>query len=148
MAERKFVVFQLADEWYGVPIERVERILEDQAVTRLPRLPQLYLGVFDLRGDTVPALDLRDRFGLGAREGQASMVIVQLETGRCAWRVDGVAGIFSLSEADIEESPALLRTKQDDFLAGVGKHKEKLIVLLEADHVVPESDRVKLALAA
>lgn len=148
MAEQKFVVFRLADEWYGVPIEAVERILEDQEVTRLPKLPKVFLGVFDLRGQTMPALDLRERFGLGRSEQAASMVVVLLEGGRCAWRVDSVVGIFSLADDQIEESPEMLRSQEDDFLAGVGKHGERLIVLVNPENVVPKAARKSLAAAA
>jgi purine-binding chemotaxis protein CheW len=148
MIEQKFVVFRLGEEWYGVPIERVERILDDQKVTKLPKLPELFMGVFDLRGETIPALDLRERFSMDPTESASTMVIVQLDTGRCAWRVDGVAGIFSLGEDHIEESPQLMRAKQDDFLKGVGRHNDRLIVLLEPDNVLPQAERGFLAAAA
>lgn len=148
MAESKFVVFRLAEEWYGVPIESVERILEDQEVTRLPRLPKVFLGVFDLRGQTMPALDLRERFALGSSSKPGSMVVVLLEGGRCAWRVDSVVGIFSLDESQIEESPEMIRAADDDFLAGVGRHGEKLIVLVNPENVLPQSARKALAAAA
>lgn len=148
MAETKYVVFQLDTELYGVPINRVERILEDQVVTRIPKLASLFLGVFDLRGQTVPALDLRRRFDLPVRHEKGAMVVVLLESGRCAWRVDQVAGIFSFDEADIEESPRLVKAEKDDFLSGVGKKGEKLVVLLDADFVIPDQARRDLVLAA
>lgn len=148
MAETKYVVFQLDTELYGVPIDRVERILDDQEVTRIPKLASLFLGVFDLRGQTVPALDLRRRFDLPPRQEKGAMVVVLLESGRCAWRVDQVAGIFSFDEADIEQSPCMVKAEKDDFLAGVGKKGEKLVVLLDTEHVVPEKAKSDLALAA
>lgn len=148
MADTKYVVFQLETELYGVPIDRVERILDDQEVTRIPKLASLFLGVFDLRGQTIPALDLRQRFELPQRTEKGAMVVVLLESGRCAWRVDQVAGIFSFDDSDIEESPHLVKAEKDDFLAGVGKKGEKLVVLLDTEYVVPAKAKKQLALAA
>lgn len=148
MAETKYVVFQLESELYGVPIDRVERILEDQEVTRIPKLSSLYLGVFDLRGQTVPALDLRQRFEMPKRDDKGAMVVVLLDAGRCAWRVDQVAGIYTFDDADIQESPQLVKADKDDFMAGVGRQGEKLVVLLDADYVIPEKAKKHLAMAA
>lgn len=148
MAEEKYVVFQLGKELYGVPIDRVERILEDQEITRIPKLASLFLGVFDLRGETIPALDLRKRFDLEQRAAPGSMIVVLSNDNRCAWRVDQVAGIYSFSDEDIQESPALVKAEKDEFLAGVGRHGNDLIVLLDADKVLPEKAKKALALAA
>ena len=69
--ETKYVVFQLDKERFGVPIDAVERILPSQEVTRLPRTPKMMLGVFDLRGSTIPAVDARLRFDM--KEADASL---------------------------------------------------------------------------
>lgn len=148
MAEEKYVVFQLGRELYGVPIDRVERILEDQEVTKIPKLSSLFLGVFDLRGETIPALDLRKRFELEDRTEPGSMIVVLSKDGRCAWRVDQVAGIYTFSESDIQESPPLVKAEKDEFLAGVGRHGSDLVVILDADMVLPEKAKKSLALAA
>lgn len=148
MAEAKYVVFNLGKELYGVPIDRVERILADQDVTRIPKLSSLFLGVFDLRGETIPALDLRTRFELDARPEPGSMIVVQAADNRCAWRVDQVAGIYSFTDEDVQASPALVKGERDDFLAGVGRHGTDLVVLLNADKVLPEPAAASLALAA
>lgn len=147
MAETKYVVFKLADELYGVPIERVERILPEQAVTRLPKTPKMFLGIFDLRGETVPAIDLRSRFELVERNDTANFVVLQTSSGRCAFRVDGVDGIVTLDDREVEESPELFDTK-DDFVLGIGKDHERLIVLIEADEIIPRTLRAKVASTA
>jgi len=144
MAETKYVVFKLADELYGVPIGRVERILPEQAVTRLPKTPKMLLGVFDLRGETVPAIDLRCRFDLEERAEAANFVVLQTASGRCAFRVDGVDGIVTLGDDEVEESPDLFDTK-DDFVLGIGKDRDRLIVLVESDEIIPRNLSAKVA---
>ncbi len=151
MADNKYIIFKLADESYGVPIGAVERILPEQQVTRLPRTPKLFLGVFDLRGETVPTIDLRIRFDFTETTQTCNFIVVLTQTGRCALKVDEVDGIVNIDEAEIEESPEIMRRKEDAFIAGVGKSEGKLVVLLDVDHLVPEAvakQAAKLAVAA
>lgn len=144
MAETKYVVFKLGEELFGVPIERVERILPNQSVTRLPKTPRMFLGVFDLRGETVPAIDLRARFELEPVTDAVNFVVLQTAAGRCAFRVDGVDGIVNLDESEVEDSPELFDTN-DDFVLGIGKDRDRLIVLIEADEIIPRNLRSKIA---
>lgn len=137
MAEGKYVVFKLEDELFGLPIETVERILPDQKVTPLPKTPPMFLGVFDLRGETVPALDLRLRFDRPTDETEGNFVVVLSDQGRCAVRVDGVQGIVTLHDEQIDENPAMFRDGDDPFVAGVGKQGDNLVVLLDVAHLVP-----------
>lgn len=149
MNEQKHVVFQLADELYGLPIERVERILPEQTVTRIPRTPKMLLGVFDLRGETVAALDLGERIGLTASSGgPANFIVVQASCGRCALKVDRVEGIVAFEESDIEDNPTLVERGGEALVRGVAKMVgDRLVVLLDADHLVPGSIRSKVASA-
>lgn len=149
MSESKYVVFQLDEELYGVPIDKVERILPQQSITSIPRTPKMLLGVFDIRGETIPAIDLRERFDMPSHDSDRNQLIVVLQdTGRCAWQVDGVTGIFSFDESDIEDSPTLVKGVDDQFLAGVGRHNDRLVVMLDCDHVVPHEINNTLAVAA
>jgi len=156
MDENKFVVFRLEGDQFGLPIEAVERILADQKPTRIPRTPAMLLGVFDLRGETVAAVDLRLRFEFPERLGVANFIVVNTEKGRVALRVDKVEGIMTLEDAAIEESPQMMSSKDDDFMSGVAKSGEDLIVILEPDNVIPKTlrksiekaDSRSLALAA
>lgn len=146
MAEHKHVIFRLGSESYGIPIEAVDRILPEQQVTRIPRSPKLFLGIFDLRGETVPTIDLRTRFELSPTEEPCNFVVVNTNKGRCALRVDEVDGIVGLADEAIEESPDIMKRKDDAFIAGVGKVGGKLIVLVDIDHVVPKEVQKHLQL--
>lgn len=147
MAENKYVVFQLGSEKYGLPIECVERILPTQSVTRLPKTPKMFLGVFEMRGTTVPTIDARLRFDMPQADAR-NFVVVLTEHGRCALSVDHVDGIVTLDDADIEENTEMFDSKQDEFIRGIGKKDEKLLVLLDPDGIVPKNLRAKVAAAA
>jgi purine-binding chemotaxis protein CheW len=148
MAEKKYVIFRLGQEKYGLPIESVERILPMQDVTRLPRTPKMLLGVFEMRGTTVPAIDARLRFELDQTEENQNFIVVLTEQGRCALSVDIVDGIITLDDAQVEKNSTLFDTKQDDFICGIGKQNDNLLVLLDPDGLVPRSLRSKIAAAA
>lgn len=148
MAENKYVVFRLANERYGLPIECVERILPIQTVTRLPRTPKMILGVFEMRGATVPALDARMRFELDESKDCQNFVVVMNQSGRCALSVDHVDGIITLDESRIEENSSIFESKADDFVRGIGRLEDHLLVLLDPECIVPPNLRKKVAAAA
>lgn len=148
MTETKYVIFKLGSERYGLPIASVERILPTQAITKLPRTPKMMLGIFELRGSTIPVLDARMRFDLDGTFEAKNFVVVLTPNGRCALRVDEVDGIVTLVENEIEENPALFDGKNDDFLFAIGKQSDRLMILLDPEHIVPSALRAKVQAAA
>ncbi|MCG9895888.1 MAG: chemotaxis protein CheW [Fimbriimonadaceae bacterium] len=139
--EQKFVVFQLGKERYGIAIEDVERILQEQKATPLPGMPPGFAGVFELRGETIPVLKLADRLGLVSmgEPDRRSLVVVQSSWGRCAWLVDKVEGIISLEDGEIEDGPEMVRGGEDDRVKGLGRTGDRLVVLLHPDQALAPS---------
>ena len=147
MSELKYVVFSLNKERFGLAIETVERILPLQSVTRLPRTPKVLLGVFDLRGDTLPALDGHLRFGLEPTPDASNFIVVSTSYGRCGLKVDRVDGIFGFDEANIE-APTHWLADEAGTIAGVGKRNDELTLLLNTDAIVPKELRAKIGKVA
>lgn len=147
MAENKYVIFRLGEEKYGIPIESVERILPDQSVTKLPRTPKMFLGVFEIRGETIPAIDARLRFDMEPTAVAKNFVVVMTGEGRCALRVDSVDGILNFDESEVDASPELFESKNDAFMQGVGKKGAELTVLIDPTYVVPSTLKSKLQVA-
>ena len=137
MTESTYVVFHLADERYALPIGSVERILANQTPTRIPRTPPMFLGLFDLRGETLAALDLRQRLEMPIRDGEANFIVIGTPQGRVALRVDHVEGICRFEDDMIDEAPAFLQAKDDPFLQAVARRQDALVVLLDPGHTVP-----------
>lgn len=137
MAEMKYVIFTLEGERYGIPIDRVERILDNQSPTHIPRAPKMVMGVFELRGETLAAVDLRTRMDFPTRDGRANYIVVSGAFGRTALRVDGVQGIEAFEDGEIDESPAMLKNADDAFFEAIGRKGDHLTVLLDTDHLLP-----------
>lgn len=148
MDDSKYVVFSLAEELYGLPIERVEQILTDQATIRIPRTPKMLKGIFELRGETIAAVDLRERFEFDPREEPGNMVIASTQVGRVAFRVDGVDGIYDFEECERESNPALAGHPSDQFMSGVGKRDGKLVLLLDPEKLLPQNLEKSVAKAS
>ncbi len=139
MAESKFVIFKLDGERYGIPIERVEQILGNQNPTRIPRTHKMVLGIFELRGETLAAVDLRTRLEFAAKEGEANYIIVSGSFGRTALRVDTVDGIENFEDSEIDDSPEMLKSSEDAFFDSVGRKQDQLTVLLNTEHLLPDT---------
>lgn len=145
MGETKIVIFSVGPESYGLPIESVERIMNEVPVTRIPRTPAMLRGVFDLRGTTLPVLDLRLRFDMESTKDEKTFVIVQSGELRVALVVDSVQGIEAIESSEIEPAPEGWALKDDPFLSGIAKTNHGLVALLDSNFVVPKAirDRTK-----
>jgi purine-binding chemotaxis protein CheW len=108
--ELTFLVFRLADDEFGLPIDAIVEVarVPDQ-ITRLPKAPKFLEGVVDLRGEILPVIDQRRRFDmppLGKLDGRR-LIVVKTERHRAGVIVDGVSGVLRSSPSAIEPAPEL-----------------------------------------
>ena len=136
--ERQLVVFQLGPELYGVEIGRVHEIIRLQSVTRVPRAPAFVEGVINLRGRVIPVVDLRRRFGLPLAEHTRASRIVVVELGEhvIGMVVDGVSEVLRVNTATIEPPSPVVAGIDSEYLSGIAKLDEQLIILLDLDRVL------------
>ena len=137
-AEVQLVVFELGGERFGVEIERVHEIIRRPEVTQVPRAPEFVEGVINLRGRIVPVVSLRNRFGFEAGQATRSTRIVVVEVGGATigMVVDAVAEVARVSEASIEPPAAIVSSLNNEFLRGIAKRTDDLIVLLDLERVL------------
>ncbi len=136
--EHQLVVFDLANEQYGVDIAAVEGIIKMQTITAVPRAPQFVEGVTNLRGKVLPVIDLRKRFGLARGEATKDMRIVVVEMGGATVGivVDGVSEVLRVSEDAIEPPSPIVTTVDSAFIRGIAKVSERLVILLDLGKVL------------
>jgi purine-binding chemotaxis protein CheW len=148
--ESQLVVFDLADEHYGVDIGAVESIIKLQAITAMPHAPEFVEGVTNLRGVVLPVVDLRKRFGLPAEEATKDTRIVVVEIGHDGGRhdttvgmvVDAVSEVLRVDEEDIEPPSPVVITADSAFITGIAKVDERLIILLDLGQVLSPEEQV------
>lgn len=142
----QLVVLELANELYGVDIGAVNTIIRMQEVTRIPRTPDYVEGVINLRGSIIPVIDLRTRFGLPAGERtKASRIMVVEATGQLIGMVvDAVAETLRLPSDSIEPPSPVVTGVETEYIRGVGKQENRLVILLDIDRVLSSEEMASL----
>ncbi len=141
---QKFTVFKISDENFGIVIERVVEILNVQKVFSLPGLPGFLSGVMSVRGAIIPLVDLRKRFGMKPAGKKERIIIVRFEQEKVGFLVDEVKEIISLSPKEITKRPSLFKGFKTEYLTGIGKKEENIIILLDIDNLLTSEEKIQL----
>jgi purine-binding chemotaxis protein CheW len=140
---QQFLTFVLNDETYGVGILHIREIIEYDNLTVVPLMPDFISGVINLRGNVVPVVNLARRFGHEAKEigKRTSIVIIDIkdtegESVEVGMVVDVVNEVIELAESDIAAAPTFSAKIRTDFIQGMGKIDDTLMILLDVNHVL------------
>lgn len=147
MAEEvKVIVFALAQEEYGVEVEKVKTIERMSPMTRVPKTPAFVKGVINNRGVVLPVIDLRGRFDLPEAEynDNTRIVIVAVGELEVGMIVDAASDVIDVNEADIELPPEVVGGIRAKYLRGIAKIGDRLLVLLNLEEVLRKSEIVQL----
>lgn len=144
--ERQLVVFSLLDEDYGIDIYKVQEIIQYRDITYVPKAPVFVKGVINLRGRVIPVIDLKERFGLPEKEitSDTRIIVVEISSQTVGLIVDSVTEVLRIPKTDIEPPPPVT-TIEADFIEGVGKLDERLIIILDIDRILTKEEKVELA---
>ncbi|MFP4163679.1 MAG: chemotaxis protein CheW [Chitinispirillaceae bacterium] len=143
----KYLTFKLADEGYGLEILKVQEIIGMMSITRMPRTPDFVRGVINLRGKVIPVIDLRLKFGFEAKEDtdRTCIIVVQVESTSdhsviMGIIVDEVSEVLDIQAEQIEPAPSFGSSVDTDFILGMGKASQKVIMLLDVDKVMSKNE--------
>lgn len=142
LSERQLVVFCLANETYGVDIATVKEIIQMQEITAVPGTASSVEGVTNLRGIVIPVVDLRKRFGLEVAEHSKNTRIVVLNKGEnpIGVIVDSVDEVLRIPADSIEAPSPMIVTAQSEYLSGIVKLEDKLVILVDTDKVLSQEE--------
>lgn len=146
---KQYLTFKLKNEVFGVDVAQVREILELIKITKVPQTPDYMRGVINLRGNVVPVVDMRLKFGMAETEATVDTCIVVVEVELegentvLGALVDSVQEVFELDPKDIEPAPKIGTKLKTDFIKGMGKKDDKFLILLNIDEVF-SSDELKL----
>ncbi len=145
--ERQLVVFDLNEEAYGVDISQVREIIRMQEITRVPRAPEFIEGVINLRGKVIPVVDLRARFSMPGTErtDEHRIVVVDVDGQDIGMVVDAVTEVSRIPSDSIEPPSSVITTDDSEYLTGIVKTDDKLIILLDIAKVISDSEASELA---
>ena len=147
--ELQIVVCELADEHYGLDIAKVFEIIRHQPITPVPRAPVFVKGVINLRGRIIPVVDLRGRFGMVEVEPtkETRIVVAESSATRVGLIVDSVSEVLLLPLDSVEATPGVAGADAE-YLRGIAKLGDRLVLLLELDGLFGLEEQGALAGAA
>jgi purine-binding chemotaxis protein CheW len=145
------LTFALAHEEYGLEILKVREIIGYMDITAVPQTPHHVKGVINLRGQVIPVIDLRAKFGMETAEvtEETCIIVVEISQGDHTFStgivVDHVQEVLDIAGENIEEAPQFGSSVNTDFILGMGKIGETVKILLDIDKVLDGEDFVSLA---
>ncbi|MDH4200800.1 MAG: chemotaxis protein CheW [Spirochaetia bacterium] len=141
---RQIIVFRVGNEDYGLEIEKVQEIIRMKTIKKLPRSPHFILGVMNLRGNIIPIIGLRQKFGLPdlAYDEFTRIVVVTHDNKLVGMVVDDVSRVINVPEDSIEGNPDMLRDNTKALVRGVAKLEDQVIILVELDYLIYSLDEL------
>jgi purine-binding chemotaxis protein CheW len=142
----KYVVFQIGENSYSVPLAEVSQIIRYENVTDVPTAPAFVDGVINVGGEVIPVVNLRIRFSLPRKEitRRNRVIIVQKHDIRYGILVDAVREILDLDPDSIAPEAAAVFGMKSEFVRGIVKIREYLLVLLDIFKVLSTSPEVSI----
>ena len=138
----QLVTFTLGNEEYAVDIRKVHEINRMKEITKVPNSPSYVEGVINLRGKVIPVINLRERFGL---EGKGSdehlrIMIMDVRGITMGLIVDSVQEVLRIPSNIVEPPPPLAINIDTEFISGIAKQEDRLIILLDIDRLFGKSE--------
>ncbi len=144
--DNQFVIFTLGCENYAVSAMQVREIICLPPVTRVPELPEFLKGVINLRGTILPVLDLKMKFGMPATPylPKTCVIIISLEERLLGMIVDEVNDVIDLAGEQIAATPSFGEEINAEYISGLGKRGEELVIILDLHKIMHHNDIVLL----
>ncbi|PLX68932.1 MAG: chemotaxis protein CheW [Denitrovibrio sp.] len=145
------LTFILADEVYGVDIMSVREVLDYTNVTKVPQTPDYMVGVINLRGNVVPVLDLRLKFGMGKTQKTVNtcVIIVEVEIDEeitvLGALADSVQEVVDFEGDNIEDAPKIGTQLNTAFIKGMAKNNDGFVIILNVNSVFSQDEIQGLA---
>ena len=136
----QLVGLKLGDEEYAIDVLKIQEIIRTVEITSVPRTDSFVLGVMNLRGKVIPVVDLRVRFSLDKMDfdKETRIIVVRFETEHIGFVVDEVTEVIRISKNMVEPTPPLVGSIGQEYILGICKYDDRLIILLDIDTVISE----------
>src|SRR5574344_579252 len=139
--DQKLLTFSLGTEGYGLSILKVKEIIGMLDITPVPKTPEFIKGVINLRGKIIPVIDLRLKFGMEEKEYNERTCIIVVEINLKNTQtllgvvVDTVSEVVTIGSEQIEPAPEYGNSNSNNFILGIGKIKDRVVIILDIDKI-------------
>uniref|UniRef100_A0A7C5V4L4 Chemotaxis protein CheW n=1 Tax=Caldicellulosiruptor owensensis TaxID=55205 RepID=A0A7C5V4L4_9FIRM len=144
--EKQLVIFKLGNEEYGVDIMQVKEIIKMTNITKIPQVPSFVEGIISLRGEILPIIDMRKKFGLpaGEKTRQTRILVINLDNVTIGGIVDEVTEVLRLPNDAITPPPPVIRGINTEYLQGVGQINGRIIILLDMSKILTSNEVIQI----
>jgi purine-binding chemotaxis protein CheW len=138
---RQYLAFKMDGEIFALDVSQVREILDYTKITKVPQTPDYMKGVINLRGAVVPVVDMRLKFNMPSQERTVNTCIIVVEVhleeeqAVLGVLVDSVQAVFGLEPSKVEPPPRIGTKLNTDFILGMGKRGEDLVIILDVDRI-------------
>ena len=138
----QLVTFSIGSEEFGVDILKVIEIIRTMEITKVPKAPAFVEGVINLRGLVIPIIDLRRSFGLAEKAGDSDtrIIVIEINGMSVGFVVDSVSEVLRIPANTVEPAPPVVAGVDSDYISGVGKLEDRLLILLDLDMLLSADD--------
>ncbi|KHK04059.1 chemotaxis protein CheW [Desulfovibrio aerotolerans] len=139
----QLVTFSIGEEEFGVDILSVQEIIRMMDITKVPRAPDFVEGVINLRGKVIPIIDLRRRFGLSTRDHDkhTRIIVIEINNMIVGFVVDSVSEVLRIPASTVEPPPPVVSGLESEYISGVGKLEDRLLILLDLNKLLSGEER-------
>ncbi len=131
----RYIAFSLGSENYAIPLLSVREVIAMPETTRVPHTPPHFLGIINLRGQVISIIDFRIKFKIKSKEqsedSETAVIIVDIGGICLGVVIDSVNNVLNLNSEDIQDRPQIESHVSSDYITGVTKQNDKLIILLD-----------------
>jgi purine-binding chemotaxis protein CheW len=144
--QQSVVVFRVADKEYGVPVALVHSVEQGISVTSVPKTLSFIRGVFELRGEVLPLIDMRERLGQMDEvvPPNSFVLVVEVNGDKTGFLVDEVNDVVVVDDEALESVPKMIGGLEAEFIAGMARTGEKLLILLHLPKLLSDAERRQL----
>ena len=145
----QLVTFSIGEEEFGVDILKVQEIIRTMEITKVPKAPEFVEGVINLRGNVIPIIDLRKRFGLETRihDKHTRIIVIEINKMVVGFVVDSVSEVLRIPSNTVEPPPPVVSGLESEYISGVGKLENRLLILLDLDRLLSGEEKEILVMA-
>lgn len=138
------VSFQLGQEEFGIDILKVQEINRLVEITKVPQAPFYCEGIINLRGKVIPVINLRKKFELDDREWDKNtrILVCDVAGNVIGMIVDSVAEVLKIPHSTIEPTPDIVTSVNSDYISGIAKLEDKLLIFLDVSKIAAEADEL------
>ena len=143
----RYVAFSVGQGKYAIPLDYVIQIVRYEKIVNVPKAPRFVEGVLNLRGDVIPIINMRERFGLSKIEPVKNMriIVLRLETRTYGLLVDDVRELISIEDSTVQKDVTSVFGIQAEFISGIAKLSEGIIILPNLQRILTSADAISVA---